>query len=104
MVYNIRMITIHTTEIFDAWFSKQDKEIRARIDARLIRVELGNFGDVKPVGEGVSELRFHIRSGIRVYFVQHGKDVIVLLAGGNKSSQAKDIENAQKLAKQLEED
>ena len=74
---------------------------RARIAARLRRVELGNFGDVKPVGSGVSELRIDYGPGYRVYLTQRGLEVVILLAGGDKRTQSKDIEAAIEMAKQL---
>jgi putative addiction module killer protein len=76
----------------------QDRQAKGRIDIRIRRLSLGNFGDVKPVGEGVSELRIDYGPGYRVYFVQRGLQVVILLAGGDKSSQAKDIKTALKLA------
>lgn len=96
------MITIQTTEVFDAWFTAlRDKQGKARIEARLRRVEQGNFGDVEPVGEGVSELRIHAGPGYRVYFTRRGLEIVILLAGGDKGSQSKDIKIALTLARQL---
>jgi putative addiction module killer protein len=93
---------IQTTEVFDAWFdSLKDRQAVLRIQVRIDRAELGNFGDVKPVGEGVSEMRIDFGPGYRVYFVQRGMEIIILLAGGNKSTQAKDIKTALELARQL---
>lgn len=89
MVYTIPVITISETENFSAWF------------AGLRSVELGNFGDCKPVGEGVSEMRIHCGPGFRVYFVRRGLEVVVLLAGGDKGTQDKDIKTALKLARQV---
>ena len=74
---------------------------KARIDIRIRRLSLGNPGDVRPVGDGISELRIDHGPGYRVYFVQHGTLFIVLLAGGDKSSQARDISAAKKLASEL---
>lgn len=65
------------------------------------RAELGNFGDCEPVGEGVSEMRIHVGAGYRVYFVQRGQELVILLAGGDKSTQSKDIKTALELARQL---
>lgn len=96
------MNIIQTTEVFDAWFdSLKDRQAVLRIEVRIDRAELGNFGDVKPVGEGVSEMRIDFGPGYRVYFVQRGMEIIILLAGGNKSTQAKDIKTALELARQL---
>lgn len=96
------MKTIHTTEVFDNWFSGlRDKQAARRIHARIDRAENGNFGDCEPVGEGVSEMRIHYGSGYRVYFVQRGMEIVILLAGGDKSTQSKDIKTALELAQQL---
>ena len=72
-----------------------------RVQVRIDRAEDGNFGDCAPVGEGVSEMRIHYGPGYRVYFVQRGMEIVILLAGGNKSTQAKDIKAAQEMARQL---
>ncbi|MCL6568515.1 MAG: type II toxin-antitoxin system RelE/ParE family toxin [Meiothermus silvanus] len=96
------MPQIVQTEVFAQWFaSLRDAKARAVINARLRRVELGNLGDCAPVGEGVSELRIHYGAGYRVYFAKRGMEVVVLLAGGDKSSQSKDIKRAQELARNL---
>jgi putative addiction module killer protein len=80
------------------WLSAvRDKTAQARIRIRLRQLEVGNFGDCAPVGEGVIELRIHLGAGYRVYCGQHGKTVVILLCGGDKNSQAKDI----RLAKEL---
>lgn len=98
------MIEVRKTAIFIKWFaSLKDRRARARIQARIDRLETGHFGDVEPVGEGVSELRIFYGPGYRVYFVQRGTVVIVLLSGGDKSSQQADIARAKKIARQLEE-
>lgn len=76
------------------WLDGLDYTTTARIEARLKRIALGNLGDVKPVGQGVSELRIKFGAGYRVYFAQHGEEVIILLCGGDKGSQDKDIEIA----------
>ena len=97
------MLEVYTTEEFDSWFNRlRDREARARIQARIDRIELGNFGDVQPVGESVSELRIFYGPGYRVYFTKQSSVVVVLLVGGDKSSQSKDIERAKKLARGLE--
>ena len=98
------MIQIQQTEAYAKWFSKlRDRVARARIDVRIRRLSLGNAGDVKSVGDGVSELRVDYGPGYRIYFIQRGEVVIVLLAGGDKSSQDKDIRNAKALAIDLKE-
>jgi len=97
------MIEVRKTEIFTKWFEDlKDRKARARIQARIDRVEMGNFGDVSPVGEGVSELRIFYGPGYRVYFVQRNSVVVVLLSGGDKSSQQSNIARAKEIAKQLE--
>jgi putative addiction module killer protein len=96
------MLTIYTTETFDRWFaSLKDRLSARRIQARIDRAEDGHFGDHKSVGEGVLEMRLHHGPGFRVYFTWMGQEIVILLAGGDKSSQAKDIETAQQLAQQL---
>ena len=97
------MIEVRKTEIFTKWFDGlKDRRARARIQARVDRVEMGHFGDVAPVGDGISELRIFYGPGYRVYFVQKGKVVVVLLSGGDKSSQKSDIVKAKRIARQLE--
>ena len=97
------MIEVQKTEIFTKWFDGlKDRRARARIQARVDRVEMGHFGDVAPVGDGISELRIFYGPGYRVYFVQKGKVVVVLLSGGDKSSQKSDIVKAKRIARQLE--
>lgn len=96
------MVDIRETTIFADWLeSLRDKVARTRIQARILRLRLGNAGDVKPVGEGVSEMRIDHGPGYRVYFVRQGSELIILLAGGDKGSQAKDIRTALKLASEL---
>lgn len=96
------MHTILTTEGFDAWFAGlRDKLAEKRIQARIRRAEFGNFGDCEPVGEGVSEMRIHYGPGYRVYFMRRGLEIVILLAGGDKSTQSKDIKSALELARKL---
>lgn len=96
------MISIQTTNTFNIWFaSLKDKRAATRIQARIDRAEDGNFGDCSPVGEGVSEMRIHYGPGYRVYFVQRGIELVILLAGGDKSTQSKDIKTALQLMGKL---
>ncbi|WP_336332285.1 type II toxin-antitoxin system RelE/ParE family toxin [Pseudomonas putida] len=96
------MRTLIQTETYRRWFAAlRDPRAKARINVRLRRVELGVMGDCKPVAEGVSELRIDYGPGYRVYFVQRGYEVIILLGGGDKASQARDIKSALKLARDL---
>ncbi len=96
------MIEIRKTEIFASWLdSLQDIHARARILVRIERLAAGNPGDVKPVGKGVSELRINYGPGYRVYYKKHGNRVIILLAGGDKRRQAKDIKTSLGLARNL---
>ena len=98
------MIQIQQTEAYGKWFAGlRDRVARARIDIRIRRLSLGNAGDAKPVGDGVSELRVDHGPGYPVYFIQRGEVVIVLLAGGDKSTQDKDIRNAKAAANDLKE-
>lgn len=97
------MIEVRQTERFTTWLRKLgDERARARILKRLDRAALGNLGDVAPVGGGVSEMRIFDGPGYRVYFVQRGKELIVLLCGGDKSTQAADIAEAKAMAKELD--
>ena len=96
------MVEIRQSATYSEWFARlRDRQAKTRIDIRIRRLSLGNSGDVKPVGEGVSELRIDYGPGYRVYFVQRGSELIVLLAGGDKSSQDKDIAEAKQLARNL---
>ncbi|APQ06947.1 type II toxin-antitoxin system RelE/ParE family toxin [Pseudomonas syringae] len=93
------MKTIKQTATFRTWESKlKDNRAKAAIAARILRVANGLMGDVSPVGQGVSELRIHYGPGYRVYFQQRGNELVILLCGGDKSSQARDIETAKTLA------
>ena len=96
------MIEIRKTDVFAKWIDNlRDIKARARILVRIERLAAGNPGDVKPVGEGVSELRVTYGPGYRVYFKQQGQELIILLAGGDKSTQSKDIRAAHELAQNL---
>ncbi len=96
------MIEIRKTDTFAKWIDGlRDIRARARILVRIERLSLGNPGDVKPVGEGVSEMRIDYGPGYRVYFKKIGQTVVVLLAGGDKRTQAKDIKSALRLAQNL---
>jgi len=94
---------IRETETFSCWLKAlRDTEAKARVAVRIRRLAFGNPGDVKPVGEGISELRIPYGPGYRVYFVQRGTVLIVLLCGGDKKTQQKDIATAKRLAKEIE--
>ena len=96
------MVEIRKTEHFVQWLDElRDLRARARIQVRIERLAAGNAGDVKPVGEGVSELRIDYGPGYRVYFTKHGRNIIILLAGGDKNSQSADIKAALRLARNL---
>ena len=96
------MSEIRKTEVFAKWIDKlADVNARARVQVRIERLAMGNPGDVMPVGEGVSELRIDYGPGYRVYYKKIGKEIVILLAGGDKSSQGKDIKIALALAKNL---
>jgi putative addiction module killer protein len=93
MDYQVKILsTVSEESPFEQWYlSIRDKAIRSRIRARIDRLYLGNFGDSKPISEGVFELRLHFGAGYRIYFAQVGSSIIVLLGGGDKSSQSKGI-------------
>ena len=96
------MNTLLSTPQFDGWIEAlRDRIAKARVIARIDRAESGNFGDSAPVGEGISEMRIHVGAGYRVYFKQTGQEIYLLLVGGDKSSQDKDIVAAKALAKKL---
>ena len=98
------MIEIRQTDMYAQWIEKlRDRQAKARIAIRIRRLSLGNPGDVRPVGGGVSELRIDYGPGYRVYFLKQGSALAVLLAGGDKSSQANDITKARNLARILKE-
>jgi putative addiction module killer protein len=98
------MVEIRKTEACAEWIDGlRDLRARARLQVRIERLASGNPGDVEPVGEGVSELRIDYGPGYRVYFKPRGSELIILLAGGDKSTQAKDIRTALRLARNLSE-
>ena len=102
MDYNTVVVEIRQTEVYARWFRRlRDRLARVRIDSRIRRMSLGNFGDVRPVGEGVSEIRIDYGPGYRVYYTQRGQALVVLLAGGDKDSQDRDIQRALELARGL---
>ena len=99
------MVEVVRTDDFDEWLTKlKDRAGRLRILKRIDRLANGNPGDVKPVGNGVSELRLDVGPGYRVYYAQHGDVLILLLCGGDKSSQQKDIGKAHRLADEWRSD
>ena len=96
------MIEIRRTDAYESWYRKlRDKDAKARILIRIGRLSAGNPGDVRPVGEGVSELRIDYGPGYRVYFLRIDGDLAVLLLGGDKSTQRQDVERARELAREL---
>ena len=96
------MKKVKQTKNYTKWYNKlKDTAAQARIAVRIRRMELGNFGDAKSVGAGVFELRFDFGPGYRVYYTERNDEIVVLLAGGDKSSQEQDIEKAKKLARTI---
>ena len=96
------MVEIRKTELFAKWIDNlRDVQAKARVLVRIERLASGNAGDVKPVGEGISEMRIDYGPGYRVYFIKRGNELIILLAGGDKGSQASDIKTALRLARNL---
>lgn len=96
------MNTFVQSSDFNAWLSNlADQKAKARILFRLRSATFGNFGDCQPVGEGVSEMRIHFGPGYRVYYTRNGATVYILLAGGTKASQSRDIARAKKMAREL---
>jgi len=94
---------IHTTDLFDKWVSKlKDRQAAKAIAMRLDRAINGNLGDIQPVGGQVSEMRIFVGKGYRIYFIMQGDELIILLCGGDKSTQQQDIKLAQKIASNLE--
>jgi putative addiction module killer protein len=95
-------IEVRQTGTFTRWLaSVRDDRARARVNTRIRRITLGNLGDVKPVGDGVSEMRIDYGPGYRLYFVRRGQFVVILLAGGDKRTQARDIAAARELARNV---
>ena len=102
MNYNSHVLEVRQTAAFASWLAQlRDASARARILVRIRRLELGNPGDTKSVGEGVSELRVPYGPGYRVYFIRQGQEVVLLLCAGDKSSQSRDIATAKQMAKEL---
>ncbi len=98
------MNTFLTTAEFDAWLSAlRDPIAKARIALRIRSAEDGNFGDCEPIGEGISEMRIHVGAGYRAYYTRRGEVLYLLLCGGDKSSQKRDIKRAKALLKTLPE-
>lgn len=98
------MIELKQTETFRKWRTRlKDQRAKALIASRLDRLAFGHAGDAEPVGQGISELRIHHGPGYRIYFLRRGDTIIVLLCGGNKSSQAKDIKTAKRLSEEWSE-
>lgn len=101
--YDCCMILLRQTETFSRWLSSlKDRQVQARILSRLDRIAMGNFGDVKSVGEGISEIRIDSGPGYRLYFVRRESAVVLLLCGGDKSTQDRDIARAKELVHTLE--
>jgi putative addiction module killer protein len=93
---------VQKTEVFDSWLAAlADQKAIAKIASRIERLEMGNAGDVEPVGDGISEMKIDYGPGYRVYYKQIGTTVMLLLCGGDKSTQRKDIKRAKELAAQL---
>ncbi len=101
MYYFTQVIEVRQTRVYAQWVSGlRDRAAVMRINVRIRRMSLGNFGDVRPVGSGVSELRINYGPGYRVYFKLRDKEIVILLCGGDKSTQDRDIERAKTLAKE----
>jgi len=98
------MLELRKSNVFDQWFRHlRDRQAKARIAARLDRLAMGNPGDAKPIGDGISELRIDYGPGYRIYYIQRGQMIIVLLCVGDKSSQNKDIALAKTMAARIKE-
>jgi putative addiction module killer protein len=104
VTYKLRMREVRQTDVFASWMEAlSDRRAVERIAQRIVRLQSGLLGDVKPVGDGVSELRVDHGPGYRVYFVQRGQVLIILLCGGDKGSQRRDIQRAKAIAAELED-
>jgi putative addiction module killer protein len=104
MRYIESMITVRETENFKKWIrGLKDRVAQSLITARIRRLTTGNFGDSKSIGNGVSELRIDYGPGFRVYFTRRGQEIVILLCGGDKSTQSRDKETAKQIAQNLEE-
>jgi len=104
VTYKLRMREVRQTDLFASWMEAlSDRRAVERIAQRIVRLQSGLLGDVKPVGDGVSELRVDHGPGYRVYFVQRGQVLIILLCGGDKGSQRRDIQRAKAIAAELED-
>ena len=101
-LFTARSLRINKTEEFDRWLRNlRDQVAKRAINTRISRIAVSNFGDSKSVGEGVMELRIHVGPGYRIYFTMVGSEVVLLLVGGDKSSQNQDIDKAKRLANQV---
>jgi putative addiction module killer protein len=96
------MIKVELTEVFERWFKKlKDIQVKGAINVRLVRMSSGNFGDCKSLGNGLYEIRIHFGAGYRLYFVNKNNSWVLVLCGGDKSTQQKDIGKAREIAKEL---
>ena len=99
------MIEIRKTEAFERWFARlRDRMAIARIQSHIDRLQLGLMGDIKPLRKGVSEMRINYGPGYRIYFLKRGLELVILLAGGDKRSQSRDIKKALEYARLLQEE
>lgn len=104
MDYIWELMEIIRSDEFDLWLRNLiDQRVKARVQARILRLSMGNPGDVKPVGNGISEMRIDIGPGYRVYFMQHGGKLVIILCGGDKSTQVRDIDTAKRIAQRWRE-
>jgi len=95
------MIDVVRSDVFDLWLrGLRDRQAKDRILARIVRLAGGNFGDIKPAGEGISEMRIDYGPGYRLYLMQRGSEIVILLCGGDKTTQRKDIALAKQIASQ----